>query len=164
MKITSKTKYEDFMQYEAVLTAEQLQQIKQAAEEQYKSCYMLTIDEFFGILAGDYSLLGDMSKPSVLQVYWLKRFADFCDEFSKACERMTLKDPTKPSLTNGCVKVEPQEGMLIFLREYFDLPSFFAAGERTIGEYLTARKDRYNDAVMRKNYEAEQRRKMKVKR
>ena len=44
------------------------------------------------------------------------------------------------------------------------LPSFFAAGERTIGEYLTARKDRYNDAVMRKNYEAEQRRKMKVKR
>lgn len=164
MTITSKTKYKDFEQYEAALTAEQLQEIKHAAEQQYKSCYMLTIDEFFGIIVGDYSILGDMNEPSVLQVFWLKRFADFCEEFAKSCERMSLKDPTKQSLTNGCIEVEPQESMLIFVREYFGLPSFFAAGERTIGEYLTARKDRYNDAVMRKNSEAEQRRKMKVKR
>lgn len=164
MKIDGKTKYKDFQPLEAVITEESKQEIKRAAERHYKTCYELTIDEFFGVIAGDYSLLGDMSKPSVLQVYWLKRFTDFCEEFARACESLSMKDPELDKYNTGCMKLTPQEGMLVFTREYFGLPSFYAAGKRTIGEYLTARKDRYNALVMRKNQEAEMKRKMKARR
>ena len=163
MQITSNTPYAQLQPIESVLTEESVQELKAAAEAHFKPCYTLTIDEFFGIINGDFSLLGDMTEPSVLQVYWAKRFADFCEEFSKACERMNFKDPTQEHLHEGCVKIEPQEAMLIFTREYFGLPSFFDAGQRTIGEYLTARKDRYNEAVVRRNHEAEQKRKLKVR-
>lgn len=164
MKIDGQTKYEDFQAIEAAMTEESKQEIKRASEAYYKSCYELTIDEFFGVVAGNYEILGDMSKPSVLQVYWLKRFTEFCEEFARACERLSIKDPEAEKYNAGCVKFEPQEGMLVFLREYFGLPSFYDAGKRTIGEYLTARKDRYNALVMRRNQEAEMKRKMKAKR
>ena len=163
MRITSSTPYSQLQPYESILTAESVQELKAAAEAHFKSCYDLTIDEFFGVIGGNLSLLGDMSRPSVLQVYWTKRFADFCEEFTRACERMTIKDPTQEHLHEGCLKIEPQEAMLIFTREYFGLRSFFEAGERTIGEYLTARKDRYNEAVFRRNSEAEQKRKLKAR-
>ena len=53
--------------------------------------------------------------------------------------------------------------MLVFVREYFGLPSFFEAGKRTIGEYLTARKDKYNEQRIRKNIEDKQRAQLKRK-
>ena len=163
MRIDEQTKYADFQPIEDAIADDEKQKIKAAAEQYFKPCYTLTIDEFFGLLNGDYSLLGSMAEPSVLQVYWLKRFAEFCEEFTNACARMNIKDPEKEHLHTGCVSIEPQEAMLIFTREYFGLPSFFAAGERTIGEYLTARKDKFNEAVVRHNFEAEQKRKFKMK-
>lgn len=165
MIINERTKYKDFEQAEKYATQDSLQQIKGAAEKHFKNCYELTIDEFFGVLGGDYSLLGNLKNPTILQVYWLKRFKDFVDEFSKACERLTIQPtPDEQQCKNGCVKVTPQEAMLIFTREYFGLPSFYEAGKRTIGEYLTARKDRYNEARQHRNYEELQKRKLKLKR
>ena len=163
MKIDGNTKYKDFQPLEAVITEESKKEIMRAAEEHYKSCYALTIDEFFGIIAGDYSLLGDMKEPSVLQVYWKKRFAEFSDEFAAACERLSMRDPESEKYAKGCIKLDPQESMLVFLREYFGLPSFFEAGKRTIGEYLTARKDKYNAYVIRHNQEAAMKSRMKSK-
>lgn len=163
MQITNNTPFAQFAPYDGILTPESVKELKDAAEAQYRNCYTLTIDEFFGIIGGDYSLLGDMSNPSVLQVYWLRRFADFCEEFAQVCGSLSIKDPAREHLQSGCVKLEPQEAMLIFTREYFNLPSFFEAGKRTLGEYLTARKDRFNDAVIRRNNEAEQKRKLKHK-
>ena len=163
MRVTNNTPYATFQPYEGIITPESARELKAAAEAQYRNCYTLTIDEFFGIMSGDYSLLGDMKEPSVLQVYWLKRFADFCEEFTQACASLSIKDPAHEHLRDGCVKMQPQEAMLIFTREYFGLPSFYEAGKRTLGEYLTARKDRFNDAVFRRNNEAEQKRKFKHK-
>lgn len=163
MQITSKTPYAQLQPIESVLTHESIKELKDAAEAQYRNCYNLTIDEFFGIIGGDLSILGEMKEPSVLQVYWLNRFADFCEEFTKACSSLSVKDPEREKLQNGCVAMQPQEAMLVFTRDYFGLPSFFEAGKRTLGEYLTARKDRYNEAVVRRNSEAEQKRKLKHK-
>ena len=164
MQVTSKTLYRDFEVYEQAITQDSMQDLKMAAERKFRNCYSLTIDEFFGIVNGDYSLLGDdLSNPTVLQVYWLKRFKDFTEELAHICERLSIKDPAHEHLHNGCVKIEPIESVLIFTREYFGLPSFMAAGERTIGEYITARKDKYNEARMQRNADEEARRKFKLK-
>ena len=164
MTITDATKYADFEPFEAALTQGCIQDIKAAAERKFKNCYELTIDEFFGIIAGDYSLLGNMAEPTVLQVYWLKRFADFADEFGKICERLQIKDHKREAMHNGCVKMTPQESVLIFVRSYFGLPSFFEAGKRTIGEYVTARKDKYNEQRTQRNFEEYQKKQLQTKR
>lgn len=164
MQITEHTLYADFRAFEAALTSESVREIKAAAERKYGSPYELTIDEFFGVMSGDFSLLGDATKPTVLQEYWAKRFVEFCDEFAKTCERLTIKDADDERMSAGCVPMTAQERMLTFTREYFGLPSFFEAGKRTIGEYLTARKDRYNAARMQKNFAEDQKRKLKQQR
>ena len=83
MKVDEHTLYSDFEVFEKCLTQESLQELKRAAEEKYGSMYNLTIDQFFGISNGDFSVLGDMTNPTVLQVYWQKRFSQFCDEFAR---------------------------------------------------------------------------------
>lgn len=163
MKVDENTLYSEFEVFEKCLTQESLQELKRAAEEKYGSMYNLTIDQFFGISNGDFSVLGDMTNPTVLQVYWQKRFEDFCVEFGHMCERLSIKDPSREYLHNGCVDISGLEGILIFTREYFGLPSFIAAGRRTMGEYITARKDKYNAARVQRNFEEEQKRKLKLR-
>lgn len=164
MQVTSSTKYEDFRPFEECLTPEGVQTLTEAAERQYGAMHNLTIDEFFGIMNGDLSILGDLSEPKVLQVYWQKRFSQFCDEFATACERMTIQDTEQEQMQNGCLPMSPVENVLTFTREYFGLPSFTAAGKRTIGEYLVARKDKYNQARVQRNYLQAQRKKFSKKR
>lgn len=163
MTITSKTLYADFEQYESVLTEESVQELKQAAQDYFKPCHLLTIDEFWGLLRKDFQLLGDMKNPTVLQVYWCKAWAAFLEQFTKTCEKLSPKDPEADAIQSGCVQMQPQENMLIFVREYFGLKSFTEAGRVTIGEYVLARKDHYNQNKMRKNYEALQLKKIKNK-
>lgn len=165
MTITAATKYKDFAEVEQYISADEQKKIQEAAEQQFKTCYALTIDEFFGLMSGDYSLLGDMTDPSVLQVYWLKRFAAFCEEFTQACEKMQLPPTAEQTQAHaGTLPMTGQESMLVFTRSYFGLPSFFEAGKRTLGEYLTARKDSYNTAKVQRNWENMQKAKFKKKR
>lgn len=155
MKITSNTLYADFAQYEDVLTEESKADLLRAADQYYKPCHMLTLDEFWGLTAGNYELIGLTSEEqaTVFQYYWVQRFKSFVEEFAKSCERLSMKDKDSDAISKGCVKIQPQENMLIFAREYFGLSSFVEAGKVTIGEYILARKDRYNTWLMKKNSE-----------
>lgn len=162
MIVTAKTKYRDFKDIEQVALEESLQELKHAAEAHFKPCSMLTIDEFFGVVAGDYSLLGDLADPSVYQVYWLKRFADFADAFKVECERTQLPQTAEQKqAAQGALELTPQEAMLVFVQEYFSDRSFFDAGTHTIGEYLLARKVKYNEQLAQRNFENIQRNKFK---
>lgn len=165
MTVTSSTLYADFAQYESVLTEDAEKQITQAAEEYYKPCHMLTLDEFWGLVSGNFELLGikDEASTTVFQFYWIKRFKAFVDEFAKASEKLAIKDENANAIAQGCVNMQPQEHMLIFARDYFGLTSFAQAGHVTIGEYMLARKDRYNSYIMRKNNERIQLSKIKNK-
>lgn len=163
MIVNADTKYKDFVQYEKVLTKESEADLMKAAEQYFKPCYQLTLNEFWKVLNGNFDLLGDLTEPSVLQVYWIKRFTAFADEFKQSVEKLNTETPEMQGLDANCVKILPQESMLIFIREYFGLPSFMEAGQRTIGEYILARKDRYNEFVLRKAYEAKQKQKLKTR-
>lgn len=164
MIITPETKYTFFQDFEHTISDESSAELKKAAEQYFKPCHALTVAEFFGVLNGHFELLGDISDPTVLQVYWQKRFREFVDEFSTACNRLKIHPDDEAELTSGCVNLTGVEHMLVFLRDYFGLPSFEAAGERTLSEYLTARKDKFNEWRIMKNREAIQARKLKQKR
>ena len=163
MTITNNTKYADFAQYESVLDDEGRKALEDAAEQYFKPCYLLTLEEFWGLLNKDFQLLGDISNPSVLQMYWLKRWTAFLEQFTKTCERLEMKEPNAEQIAEGCVKLQPQESMLVFVREYFGYRTFAEAAQCTIGDYVLARKDRYNAWRQRKNNEAIQLSKMKKK-
>ena len=164
MKIEGRTPYKKFAPIEQYVSDESKKAMMAAAERAFKPCCSLTIDEFFGVCGGDYSLLGDTRNPSVLQVYWAKRFAVFVEEFTQACQRTMLEPtPDQRIASEGQIEMTPQEHMLVFVREYFNLPSFFAAGKRTLGEYLTARKDRYNQMLQQRKFEQLQRDKLHKK-
>ena len=86
----------------------------------------------------------------------------FLQEFARACEELTLPATEEQrSATQGTKAMTPLESMLVFTRDYFGLPSFFEAGKRTIGEYLTAKKASYNEALIQRNYQNIQMRKLK---
>ena len=164
MVVTSETKYADFRDVEQFIDEASKIELQKAAEKAYKVCTELTLDEFWGVINGDYSLLGDLDDPSVLQVYWLKRFGKFVDEFGEECKRTQL-EPTadQRQASTGTLPLSPVEAMLIFTRSYFGLHSFADCGHITIGEYLTARKDHYNDAVTQRNFQKMQHDKIKKK-
>lgn len=164
MKITSKTKYADFREYEPFITDESKAELKRQAEQAFKPCHLLTLDEFWAISTKDYTLLGSLEEPTVLQVYWLLRFADYCEELRKICERLTIEQTgDEVQAEQGCVTLSPQESMLVFVRSYFGLRSFREAGQVTMNEYILARKDKYNHARQQRNWENMQRNRMKRK-
>lgn len=165
MEVNNKTKYLDFVLIEQCITPESRKALIAGAQAQYGYYGQLTIDQFWSVVNGDKSLLGDMSEPLVLQVYWLYGFEEYCKGFTEALEKLVVpENPNdKDKYNMGCVNMSAQETMLIFTREYFGLPSFFAAGKRTIGEYLTARKDKFNQAMMQHNFAESQKAKFKKK-
>ena len=163
MQVTSKTKYRDFAVYEQFLIKESVAELKACAEKSIRFCHTLTLDEFFGLLDGNYELLGDLKDPSVFQVYWMMRFKDFVEEVTQSCEALTIKDPSSEGLEAGCVQMTSRENVMVFVRNYFGLPSFSQAGERTIGEYILARKDTFNKWRVRKNSEDKQLKELKKK-
>lgn len=162
MIVTPETKYEDFKDYEDVMTDESRARLIKSAQQQFKEYGRLAIAEFWGLQAGDYSLLGDTTDPTVLQYFWLKGFAEFLDAFAKACTALKIEPTTEQKQAeNGTQQMTPEESMIIFVRGYFGLGSFSAAGEITINEYLLARKDAYNTAKIRRNFEQLQMTKLK---
>lgn len=164
MQVTERTKYSEFLQFEQYVAPESAQELKRAAERIFKPCHLLTIAEFWGVQAGNYELLGDMSDPTVLQVYWLIRFKEYCKVFLETLEKLkTPQTPEQAQASIGTVEIPPQQNMLVFVREYFGLHSFKDAEQCTLNDYILARKDKYNQAVMQHNYLNAQKAKVKKK-
>lgn len=165
MRVTEATKYKTLEPYEKYLTSKAVQELKQAAERKYGAMYDLTFAQFHACANGDFSeILGDTQQPTVLQVYWAKRFAEFVEEFAKQLKKMTITqtaDETKAS--QGMLKTNWDEGMLVFLQSFFGLRSFKEAEQITIGEIIIARRAQYNQELFRRNMSAIQTAKLKRK-
>lgn len=116
-----------------------------AAEQVFGSMYDLTFAEFWACSNGDFSILGDISNPTVFQVYWQKRFEQFVKEFAEALKRLTIaQTPEEAQASQGLVKVTWDEGILTFLQQWFGLHNYKEAEQITIGEILIAKRAAYN--------------------
>ena len=153
MLITSKTKYSEIADAEKYITPQSAEELKRAAEDYFIGMYDLTFADFHACSNGDFSgVLGDMTDPTVLQVFWCKRFADFVQEFSEALKQTeTLPTAEEKRAEKGLLKTDWAEGLLVFLQDYFGLRSFKEAERITTGEILIAKRARYNEGTFRRN-------------
>lgn len=162
MRVTERTQYATVRDMEKYFAPEFVEELTRAAEAQYGAMYDLTFAEFHALANGDFSRLGDMSNPTVLQVYWTKRFAAFVDEFANTLKRLQVK-PTadEEQAATGLLQVSWAEGLLVFLQRFFGLQSYKQAEQITLGELLIAKRAQYNEDMYKRRLQAIQLRKMR---
>lgn len=153
MLITPQTKYSDIADADKYITPQSAEELKRAAEAYFVGMYDLTFADFHACANGDFSgVLGDMTDPTVLQVFWCKRFAEFVQEFAEALKQtQTQQTAEEKRATKGLLKTDWAEGLLVFLQDYFGLRSFKEAEAITTGEILIAKRARFNDDMYRRN-------------
>lgn len=153
MQVTERTKYKDFAQVEKYLTAESVAALKETAEKQYGTMYGLKFETFHECLDGNVAgVLGDLSEPTVLQVYWQKRLAEFVEEFAAALKRMTIRQTSDEiQASQGLLKQNWDESVLVFLQSFFGLKNYKEAEKITLGEILIAKKAAYNRDKFQRN-------------
>lgn len=158
MRIDERTTYAEYLAAEPYIKESDRMRVGALACKKFGEYYALDFDTFFGLLSGDWSLLGDLHQNTALQVVWAKEFEAFVTEFAEKIKRLTIAPTEKQERARiGTYNFDYKTSVLVFLRNYFGLHSFAEAGRLTVGEYLTARQDEYNRAVMQRNYERMQR-------
>lgn len=151
MRITDRTKYALFEPVEKYLTDDAVADLKRAAERKYGSMYDLPFGTFYNCAQSDFSHLGDLTKPTVLQMYWCKRFADFANELANTLQAVTLKpNADEQRAAQGLLKTDWGENMLVFLQQWFGCKSYKEAEKITIGELIIAKRAQYNQDKYRR--------------
>ena len=152
MRITERTLYATIEPIEKYFRPKMADDIMRAAEGKFGGMYDLEFATFWACAGGDFSHLGDMKNPTVLQVYWVKRFNKFVEEFTQAIKGLTVPPTTdEMKAGQGLLQLTWGEGILIFLQQFFGLKSYKEAEKITIGELLIAKRAQYNkDLFQRK--------------
>ena len=164
MQISEDTLYAEYAAVLPYISEQDRLRLFEAAQRKYGNYYALDFDTFFGILNGDYSIIGDRTKGTAFQVLWLQGFSQFVETLAKTIEKLTIKPTARQARAQeGTYAFDFRSNVLLFLRSYFGLHSFKEAGRLTIGEYLTARQDSYNTQIMQRNYERIQREELNLR-
>lgn len=151
MRITERTLYATIQPIEKYFRAEMTEEIMRAAEAKFGGMYDLEFATFWACTEGDFSHLGNMRNPTVLQTYWIKRFNKFVEEFAKTLKNLTLPPTADESKAGqGLLQVKWGEGILVFLQQWFGLKSYKEAEKITMGELLIAKRAQYNQDLFRR--------------
>ena len=151
MRITERTLYATIEPIEKYFRPKMAEDIMRAAEGQFGGMYDLDFATFWACAGGDFSHLGDMKNPTVLQVYWVKRFNKFVEEITQALKGLTLNPTADESKAGqGLLQVTWGEGILVFLQQWFGLKSYKEAEKITMGELLIAKRAQYNQDLFRR--------------
>lgn len=152
MRITERTLYATIEPLEKYFRAEMVKDLERCAEAKYGAMYDLEFATFWACAGGDFSHLGDMRNPTVLQVYWVKRFNKFFEEITQALKSLTLNPTADESKAGqGLLRVTWGECILVFLQQWFGLKSYKEAEKITMGELLIAKRAKYNQDLFRRH-------------
>lgn len=157
MKITQKTKYNDFADVEQYLEAGEKERIVEAAAKCYLGdggFYNLTASQLIRLCQNDIGCLDSLpiEVGSVYCVYFFSGLREFVEGYIKTLAALQPQQtPMEQRAANGCVKVSFGESLLVFIRDYFGLPSFAAAEAVTLDEVLVAKRDAYNRCTFERN-------------
>lgn len=158
MKIDRHTTTGDLLPFVSILTDEQTRDIERAAvQDKFGEAgfYGMTVGQLTTILAGDPRPLFDSGGRTVFDTARVTAFRAWVDEISGTLKRLTVA-PTAESmaLNAGTMKSTFEESMYLFCRSYFGLSSFEAADRLLVSEFILAKKDDYNRAVIDRNVAA----------
>lgn len=151
MVVTINTKYSEIAESEQFMTDATKQQLTDAACSVFGDPWQLSIGDFVQLAGGDLSRLGEMTDPTVMQIYWINAFKAFVADFEKALQGLSMPKDAQEIAAEECLrKVSMAEGMVVFVRSYFGLHSFAEAEKVTMLDYLIAKRDAYNQAAYSK--------------
>lgn len=159
LKIDRNTRYEDFRMWEPLLADGMADAIRKAAVRNrfgVDGFWNMTLGDMFSILAGDMTrLTWGVSPDSVFGVYINKAFSSFMEDFIGKLKSLTLP-PTQDAMqaSQGCLNVAFDESVYVFCREYFGLHGFEAVEGLKVADFIMAKKDAYNKAVVDRNVAA----------
>lgn len=164
MKVTSSTLYADIASQERFFSDKSIEQLKQTAVAHLGNFYELPFGRFWSMMQGEYGDLINKERPTLFQVYYLRAFKDFVEQFVKVMQNLNIPQTIDEiNASEGLMKTDFCESTLVFLRNYFGLHSFKDAEQRTVGELLIAKRDTYNSEKYRRRYAAIQMKRARAK-
>lgn len=158
MKIDRNTTLEELAPFANVLTGADIETIRKASvRDKYGDAgfYAMTVGDFTTLLSGDPRPLLQSEGKTVFDTARVEAFGGFVDELSKTLTRLTLPPTAETMRLNaGTLPCDFTESVYVFCRSYFGLHSFEAADRLKLSEFVMARKDDYNRAVVERNTSA----------
>ena len=155
MKIDRYTTAKEFAEIEQYVNDAQSKAIKDAAVSSLFGeigFYGMKIGAMLDAMHGNYEGIRQDDGNTVFDIMRIKAFKEWLDEFLSVAEKLTPK-PTATQVKNaaGTIRLSFDESVYIFCRAYFGLPNFDAVNELTVGDYLLAKKDDYNQRIVDNN-------------
>lgn len=158
MKIDRHTLNEELAPLLSIITEGDMERVRKAAvRDKYGDAgfYGMTVGDFTTVLSGDVRPLLQSGGRTVFDTCRVEAFKEWVDELSDTLKRLT-PPPTAESvkLNAGTIPSEFVESVYLFCRSYFSLDSFEQADTLKVSEFVLAKKDDYNHAVVDRNVSA----------
>lgn len=158
MKIDRHTLNEELAPLLSIVTEDDMGRVRKAAvRDKYGDAgfYGMTVGDFTTVLSGDVRPLLQSGGRTVFDTCRVEAFREWVDELSDTLKRLT-PPPTAESvkLNAGTIPSEFVESVYLFCRSYFNLGSFEQADTLKVSEFVLAKKDDYNHAVVDRNVSA----------
>lgn len=155
IRIDRHTTNEEVAPFIELFNEEQRKAIKDAAvRDRFGEAgfYGLTVGQLTSVLSGDSRPLFDSGGRTVFDMARVTAFSEWVGEFADTLRRLTLPPTAEVmALQSGTLKSTFEEYVYTFCRSYFDLGSFEACDRLKVSEFLLAKKDDYNRAVVDRN-------------
>lgn len=149
MKIDKHSKWADVAVVYILATEQERIRVENLCAERVLGeggCWSLSVGDFIELAQGgkvqDFAEHGEA--VAVLTTFALRRWVeDLMNLLAKLVPQTSNKQIHAPTL-----EMAMSEAMLVFTRDYFSLGSFEDASKVAMADYVLARKDHYNKAVM----------------
>lgn len=160
MRITEKTKFSDISTLLSVFP-EMLTELK----EKMKENLPLDIFDYFSMTIKEFLELQESKMPSKIEkmlknkkltvfeyVKIINTFESGSEQLTKIIEATTVEQTKEEkSASEGLINLSPEESILDFLRDYFNLHNYEEAQNLTLYEFVIARKNYFNRITFEKN-------------
>ena len=128
--------------------------LREDAQTIYGSPWALALKDFFALAKRDLSLFG-LTKENALamtvrQYVYLRWFDEVAAQVAKILKTLTVpQSDAMKRASEHCLKVSGEESTLVFVRRYFGLKNFTEAENISVADFIIARKDQYNDSMLK---------------
>lgn len=158
MKVTRDTTYDEFLAFEPLMAAGELDRLEAAAVADVfgvDGLMSMTVGDLLDAMHGDLSALMPGGGKTVFDVYRGRAFRRFVESLVATLKEATL--PAAPSdiaARRGTLEMGFDESVYTFCRAYFGLPSFACVDDLTVADYVLAKRDDFNRATVDRNVAA----------
>lgn len=164
--MTAATLWSDFAPYAEIVSEGSKAALRVAALQKYanvESIWELPCGLLAQVFGGDDSWVP--KSDTALAVLYVQAVADMRKQVGEVLQRFCIEPTAKErQWQNGCIEMTAGESIMVFVRRYFGLQSFKAAEKISVGEYIVARHEVYNDMLTQRNYNEWAERRAKQKR